>query len=430
MKPILQVALDFPDLHRALKVAEEAVRGGCDWLEAGTPLIKGEGLNAVRELKRRFPGKPIVADMKTVDTGSLEVEMAAKAGASVVILLASSDDSTIREAVEAGKRYGASIMVDLLGVENPVSRALQLEKLDVDYICVHLGIDQQMKGLNPLEVLRQLAGRISTPLAIAGGINSETAALAVEAGANIVIVGGAISKAADAEEATRRIREAMDSRQPKPSSAYRKLGLERVRDLLLRVSTPNLSDAMHRRAGMKGVFPVVQGVKMVGPAFTVRTFPGDWAKPVEAVEQAKPGEVIVVEAQGCDRAVWGELATWSAMAKGLAGVVIDGAVRDVEVIRQLGFPVYARSITPEAGDPKGFGELGVEVTCGGVKVRPGDWIVGDDNGVIVVPRELAVEAANRAEDVREKEERIRAEIRAGSTLSEVLKVKKWEKLVG
>ncbi|MHC1564432.1 MAG: RraA family protein, partial [Candidatus Hecatellaceae archaeon] len=108
----------------------------------------------------------------------------------------------------------------------------------------------------------------------------------------------------------------------------------------------------------------------------------------------------------------------------------DGAVRDVEVIRQLSFPVYAREITPTAGDPKGFGEIGVEITCGGVKVKPGDWVVGDDNGVVVIPEEQAVEIANRAEDVREKEERIRAEIKAGSTLSEVLKIKKWEKLVG
>ncbi|RLI34746.1 bifunctional hexulose-6-phosphate synthase/ribonuclease regulator [Candidatus Bathyarchaeota archaeon] len=430
MKPVLQVALDFPDLHRALKAAEEALKGGADWLEAGTPLIKSEGLNAVRELRKRFPGVKLAADMKTVDTGALEVEMAAKAGANIVIILGSSDDSTVREAVEAGRRYGAEIMVDLIGCERPLERAKQLEKLGVNYVCVHVGIDQQMKGVNPLKVLSQLAGEVSLPLAIAGGINSETAAEAVKAGASIIIVGGAIIKAADAEEAARKIKKAMETGVPIPSESYRKVGPGEVKAILLKVSTANISDAMHRKGEMKGIKPVVPGVKMAGPAFTVRTFPGDWAKPVEAVEQAKPGEVIVVEAQGCDRAVWGELATWSALGRRLGGVVIDGAVRDVEVIRQTGFPVFARHITPTAGEPKGFGEFNVEITCGGVKVRPGDWVVGDSDGVVVIPREKVVEIANRAEDVLEKEERIRAEIKAGSTLSEVLRLKKWEKLVG
>ncbi|RLI15785.1 MAG: bifunctional hexulose-6-phosphate synthase/ribonuclease regulator [Candidatus Hecatellales archaeon] len=431
MKPILQVALDFSDLHRALKVAEEAVKGGADWLEAGTPLIKSEGLNAVRELRKRFPGRKIVADMKTMDTGSVEVEMAAKAGADIVIVLGASDDSTVREAVEAGRRYGAEIMVDLIGVEKMAERALRLEELGVNYLCVHVGIDQQMRGLSPVKVLRELSGRVKIPLAVAGGITSETAVEALKAGASILIVGGAIIKAADAAEAARRIKKALQAKRPLASHLYRKIGgVEEVKALLLRVSTPNISDAMHRRGEMEGIKPVVQGLKMVGQAFTVRTFPGDWAKPIEAIEQAKPGEIIVIEAQGRGKAIWGELATYSAVGRRLGGVVIDGAVRDVEVIRQLSFPVYAREITPTAGDPKGFGEIGVEITCGGVKVKPGDWVVGDDNGVVVIPEEQAVEIANRAEDVREKEERIRAEIKAGSTLSEVLKIKKWEKLVG
>ena len=154
-RPVLQLALDFVDLHRAVKVAEEALRGGVDWLEAGTPLIKSEGLNCVRELKRRFPGVPIVADMKTMDTGAVEVEAAAKAGADVVIVMGLADDSTIREAIEAAKRVGAKIMVDLMNVDDMPSRAVELERLGVDYVCVHVGIDQQMRGMKPLEVLKQ-----------------------------------------------------------------------------------------------------------------------------------------------------------------------------------------------------------------------------------------------------------------------------------
>src|SRR5881396_2262860 len=95
MEPVLQVALDHMHLKRALLAAAEAVEGGADWLEAGTPLIKSEGMEVVRQLKKTFPGTTIVADLKTMDTGAFEVEIAAKAGADVVTVMGVTDDATI-----------------------------------------------------------------------------------------------------------------------------------------------------------------------------------------------------------------------------------------------------------------------------------------------------------------------------------------------
>ncbi|MFQ5763172.1 MAG: bifunctional hexulose-6-phosphate synthase/ribonuclease regulator, partial [Candidatus Bathyarchaeia archaeon] len=179
-----------------------------------------------------------------------------------------------------------------------------------------------------------------------------------------------------------------------------------------------------------GIQPVTLGVKAVGKAVTVRTASGDWAKPVEAIDVAGPENVIVIDAGGGGKAVWGELATWSCIQRGIKGVVIDGSIRDVDTIRDLRFPAFARVINPSAGDAKGFGEINAEITCGNARVRPDDWIIGDDTGVVVVPKELALEIANRAKDVQEKENRVREEIQRGSTLSKVLKLKKWEKIVG
>lgn len=429
-KPVLQVALDFVDLPRALRVAEEAVAGGVDWIEVGTPLVKSEGLDVVRTLRRKFPEKTIVADMKIMDVGSVEVQMAAEAGANVVMMLGATDDSTIREGIEAGARYGAKIMVDLINVSDMVTRAFELERLGVDYICVHVGIDQQMRGMNPLDILRKVTEVVNIPVGVAGGINSETAAKAVEAGASIIIVGGAITKAEDAAEATRLVKEAMETRKPITSKLYKRYGDEDLCNVYVKVSTPNISDAMQRKGEMRGIRPVTGGVRVAGRAVTVRAYPGDWSKPVEAIDLAGPGDIIVVEAAGADKAVWGELATWSCVQKKVGGVVIDGAIRDVEEIRALKFPAFARFINPTAGDPKGFGEINVDVICGEVKVRPGDWVIADDNGVMVVPKEMAVEIANRSLDVLERENRIREEIKQGSTLSKVLQLKKWEKLFG
>lgn len=430
MKIILQVALDLLNLHRAIDIAKSAYAGGADWIEAGTPLIKSEGMEAVRRLREVFSDATIVADLKTADTGAIETEMAAKAGANIVCILGIADDSTILEAVRSSRRYGCRIMVDLLGVEDIISRALEVERLGVDYICIHVGIDEQMSGRTPLNVLRKIAKKISIPIAVAGGLNSETVVDMVNAGASIIIVGGAITKAVDARRATEDIKKAILEKTKIKTTLFKKYSQEDIRKAFSMVSTPNISDAMHRHGVMHGIKPVKHGFHMVGRALTVQTIDGDWAKPVEAIDEAEPGWVIVVDASKGRTAVWGELATWSAKIRGLAGVVIDGAVRDLDDLLKMDFPVFSRYISSNAGEPKGFGEIGVEIRCGDQIVYTGDWIIGDDSGVVVVPQKIAQEVANRALDVKEHENRIREEIRKGGSLSSVLKLRKWEKKVG
>ena len=429
MKPVLQLALDFLNLKRALKVAEEAVRGGVDWLEAGTPLIKSEGLDAIRELRKRFPKVTIVADMKTMDVGRIETEMAAKAGANIVCVLAAASDSTISECVEAGRNYGAKIEADLIEIKESEleKRAKEVEKLGVDYIGIHVAIDEQMKGKDPFSRLQRVAKAVNIPVACAGGINSETAHQAVKKGAEIVIVGGAINKAKDPASAARRIKKAITTGKTIKTKLFKRVSIAEVYKVLKQVSTPNLSDAMHRTGDLKGIYPVSRGLKIAGPALTVRTYPGDWAKTVEAVDMAEVGEVLVIDAGGVGPAVWGELATHGAIQRKLAGVVIDGATRDTPEIRKLKFPVFSKLATPTAGEPKGFGEIGVPVTAGGVRVFSGDWIVGDDDGVVCIPKDKVAEITNRAMNVLEQEQRLRKEIDRGSTLAQVIELLRWEK---
>jgi 3-hexulose-6-phosphate synthase/6-phospho-3-hexuloisomerase len=427
MPPILQLALDFVDLHRAVNVAERAVPAGVDWLEAGTPLIKSEGLDAVRELKRLFPAKAIVADMKIMDAGRIEVEAAAKAGAQIIDVLGTATDATIEECIQAGKNYGARIVVDLIAVADPVVRAKQVEELGVDYITVHVAIDEQMRGRDPFTILQAVSQAVQIPVGVAGGINSETAAAAVAHGATYVIVGGAITKAQDPEAATREIRQALDEGEVIPTHLFKRGGEEEIRQVLEMVSAANLSDALHRGGVLEGLRPLFPGIRMVGRALTVRTYPGDWAKPVEAIDVAQPGDVLVIDAGGVGPAVWGELATHSALQKGLAGVVIDGALRDAGDIVMLGFPAFSRLVMPNAGEPRGFGEIGLPIRIAGVRVETGDWLVGDYDGVTALPQRLAVEYANRAMDVLEKENRIREEIKGGSTLARVTDLLRWEK---
>jgi len=427
MEPILQVALDLMHLKRSVEIAHESVDGGVDWIEVGTPLIKSEGAESIRIMRKEFHDKKIVADTKTMDVGSFEVEIAAKAGADIVTVMGLADDSTISEAVMAARKYGAEIMVDMLNVIDIVERSETVEKLGASYICMHMGIDQQMRGKDaPVDLLKNVVSSVSIPVAAAGGITAETVRRYVEAGASIIIVGGGIIKTKDITEAAKNMKKAMAGSEIR-SDLAKKYGEADLFEAFSRVSTPNISDAYHKQGVVKGLVPHLNpGQKMVGRALTVQTANGDWAKSVEAIDRAKDGDVIVIDAGGGDVAVWGELASESAMVMGVRGVVIDGAIRDIDDIKASGFPSFSKHVVPNAGEPKGYGGIGIEVTIGNQAVRTGDWIIGDENGLIVVPKENAVEVANRSLDVKERENRTREEIRRGSTLSKVNELEKWE----
>jgi 3-hexulose-6-phosphate synthase/6-phospho-3-hexuloisomerase len=427
MAVTLQLALDLLDLERALRIAAEAVPQGIDWVEAGTPLIKSEGLDAVRALREKFPGKKIVADMKTADAGRIEMEAAAKAGADYAIVLATASESTIRECVEVGRNYGLGIGVDLLGAADPERLVQAMADWGIAFVSVHCPIDMQMRGGDPFDLLARLAKITQIPLAAAGGLNSENASRAAAAGASIVVVGGAITKAQCPASATADIRKALDTGAAVKTELFRRTGLEGVREVLMRVSTANLSDAAHHRPCIADLRQITSGAKLVGPILTVRTAPGDFAKPVEAIDRAEAGQVIAIDAGGSPPAVWGELATESAMQKKVAGVVVDGAIRDTDEIRRLAFPAHARHTCSHTGYPKGFGEIGGPIRLAGVDCLPGDWLVGDADGIMVLAKEKVVELANRAQDVLEAENRMRAEIREGRTLGQVAYLQKWEK---
>jgi len=422
---ILQVALDFVDMERALKVGRE-VASSVDWIEAGTPLIKACGMDCVRTLKKAFPSKKIVADLKIADTGDIETEMAAKAGADIVTVLGAVDDQTIIHAVEAAKNFGCEVMVDLLNVEDVEGQARRARELGADYVMVHTGIDQQMIGKDVFADLKKVTGSVDIPVAVGGGLTLENAAQAIGGGGEILVIGGAITKAPDAAGVAKRFKKIIKDPKVKAGASVKKT--HTIEEILTQVSTSNVSDAMHRKGEMHGLRPVSLTKKFFGKAFTVRAYPGDWSKTVQSIDAAEKGDVIVIDAHESRVALWGELATRSALSKGIAGLVIDGGVRDISEIRRMDFAVFARCISPAAGEPKGMGELGVPIKCGGLEVEHGDYVLADEDGVVVLPKKRAYEIAKRALYVREKEDRVKKEIEDGSTLGKILELGKWEKV--
>src|SRR5580765_3384655 len=139
--PIVQLSLDLTSIDEAIDTAAIGVEAGVDWLEAGTPLLLGEGLRAVEKLRARFPDHPIVADLKTMDGGYLETEMMARAGADFVVVMGRAHEATIRRVVDAGRKFGVKVMGDNLAADDRVAAAAWMEQLGVDFIVHHIGYD-------------------------------------------------------------------------------------------------------------------------------------------------------------------------------------------------------------------------------------------------------------------------------------------------
>jgi regulator of RNase E activity RraA len=170
---------------------------------------------------------------------------------------------------------------------------------------------------------------------------------------------------------------------------------------LARFETPNISDLMNRLYTMTSAIRNLTdpSLQLIGPACTVKTYPGDNLMVHKCLDIAKPGDVVVIDTgHSGNTAVLGDLISTKARHRGIAGFVVDGLIRDLPHIQALGdFPVFARGVTPIGPLHRGPGEINHAVSCGGIVVNPGDLIVGDLNGVVVVPRGIAEDLIARLE---------------------------------
>ncbi|HUC36570.1 MAG TPA: RraA family protein [Acidimicrobiales bacterium] len=202
---------------------------------------------------------------------------------------------------------------------------------------------------------------------------------------------------------------------PGPAQSPRSLAEEL---LALGAATAGEAGATPMQARIRAAWP---GARLSGSVLTVRCSPGDNLAIHVAVSSAPAATVLVVSVgDDEERGYWGEVLTTAALARGLAGLVVQGGVRDVSAVASLGFPVFA-TMTALGGTAKsGGGEVGAPVEVGGVRVCTGDWVVGDADGVVVVERDALERVTERARARAEKERRLFVELRAGRTTTELL----------
>jgi regulator of RNase E activity RraA len=198
---------------------------------------------------------------------------------------------------------------------------------------------------------------------------------------------------------------------------------------LLKVYSPScvVADSQERAGVMRSYLrPISIETRFVGPALTVRLEPGNQVDCLDALSVAQDGDVIVVDAAGeTETSIWGGLMSGLCKMKGVVGAVVDGAIRDTDETRDMGFFIFSKAIVPRSTHSPYSGrmdpiEVNVPIQCAGVLVRPGDLVLGDEIGVVVIPLENAADILEKARDQAEKEEKTRAKIREGKTVEELL----------
>jgi len=198
---------------------------------------------------------------------------------------------------------------------------------------------------------------------------------------------------------------------------------EKRRELLV-LPTGNVADNntdVPRQGTMdSGIKPIDPKSRMLGRAVTVQCYPGDNLALHQGIYAAEPGDVLILDCHGYTEAGhFGDIMALACQVRGIAGVVIDGSCRDSEDIKELGLPVFVRGFNPSGTVKASLGKVNVPVTCGGVRVNPGDMVLGDCDGVVVVPREKEDQVFEKAQAKFAKEEKLVEELKAGKTTLEI-----------
>ncbi len=194
-----------------------------------------------------------------------------------------------------------------------------------------------------------------------------------------------------------------------------------------RITTSQLSDSLRKITGQTGVLtglkPLDSRFKISGKATTVKTSANDWGTVIKGIYAAEKGNILVISCDGDEPAVWGELASTTAQKEGIAGTVIYGASRDIKGIKKLEYPVFSRAVIPNAGNPLAEGQVNIPVICGGTIVNPGDFIMGDECGVVSVPFEITEEVIEGACKILDNEDHIVRRLNHGESFLDILEIK-------
>ncbi len=204
----LQVALDLFSEEKALEVLSK-IGDYIDIIELGTPLMIAEGCRVIKSVKNKYPEKIVFADIKVMDGGNVIPRLAYEAGADMVSVLAVAEDQTIAATLKCAEEFNKAVLVDMCSVSDMALRGSQVDAMNPDYVCVHVGYDIQATGVDPVQELKKIKS-IKAKKAIAGGIKLENFEAAVNSDADVIIVGGGLYNQDDISTVAKEMRTILD----------------------------------------------------------------------------------------------------------------------------------------------------------------------------------------------------------------------------
>lgn len=194
--------------------------------------------------------------------------------------------------------------------------------------------------------------------------------------------------------------------------------------LPLDISTSHLADALQSLTGSAHVVPEVKSIKnglcIWGEVVTAHTNSNDWGTVLKAIDMTDAGKILFLKSENADQAIWGELTSKAAQNKKIKGTIVFGAVRDVSAVRSMNYPVFSSAIVPNAGNPLNEGEVNIPLQLEDLIVHPGDFVMADDGGVVVVPHDKLLETLKESLKIRDTEEEILRLLNLGHSLSNIL----------
>jgi 3-hexulose-6-phosphate synthase len=190
------------------------------------------------------------------------------------------------------------------------------------------------------------------------------------------------------------------------------------------ISTSQLADALKQLTGSAHVVPGVKSIKngtcIWGEVVTAHTSSNDWGTVLKAIDQADAGKILFLKSDDEHKAIWGELTSKAAQNKKIKGTIVFGAVRDVSAIRDMNYPVFCCVIVPNAGAPLNEGDVNIPIQLEDITIHPGDFVMADDGGVVVVPHDKLHETLKESFKIKKIEEGIIQLLNQGQSLSNIL----------
>lgn len=396
MQPKLQVTLDFLHLENALFCAEQCISGGAEIIEISSLLIKNTGFNSIKIFSERFPKTPIIADLKTIFSDEIEIKAVAEAGATGITVSGAISEANWKKCIEKTKKYSIEVYLDFRGIspfflKNKISNCKDAHTIIIDK-------DSNYSILIP-EIIQFVPS-----ISINGIMKAEEIETAVMLGTETFI---SVFKEQDSNNIKEKVKSLLEALKkidiPVKDSCV--MHNEQTLVNLFELATPGqLCKAHTDSALIKNIFPIQRFTKIIGRASTIRVYPGSQKAITQHILETPENHIIVIDARGNEPATWGILETELAIRKKIQGVIVYGAITDVNAIRERSFPCYTTSITAIAGIEDVKALYNIPIQIGTTTIQSNDWIIGDDSGVVCIPSKNAFSIANEAYD-RAKEKR-------------------------